>query len=168
MDSGGPRKIVQKLSKLQKSTILEDPRKAQNCKKNVKNCPRSNYLLYVDKICTKRVAAAAGRRPSFGSGRRPRPYFCPKIENKLSWDNSLMIFWQFGTSQGQLFRGFSAGPARLTDVYVLTCLTISEAPPESIEIAFLLILHGPGGVECAGPAHCKQRTQNASQVFPKI
>ena len=74
---------------------------SENCQTNVlgrlkivnklsKYCPRTIILQFVDKIWTERGEAAEGRRPSFGSGRRPRPY-CKIIVLGQYFDNVLMI-----------------------------------------------------------------------------
>ena len=106
--------IVNKMSKLQKSTISEDPRKivkklssggselSNICPWKAHHCQQSVNILsecFFDNICTKygpkRGAAAECRCPFLGSGRTPWQYFHQDIFKKVSCDDMLFLCGHF-------------------------------------------------------------------------
>ena len=116
-------------------------------------------------ILSKRGAAAEGRRPSFGSGRRPRQYYCQKIVFLLAKKRYFDDFWRFLRLPRTISRGFSEGPPKSSMfLFFYDFWQFSGDLPNSIKILFVDNFQSIRGfTECAGAGPLQPKLLNSEE-----
>ena len=104
-----------------------------------------------------------GRRPppSFGSGRRPRPYICFKNRSKICLRYIFLIYFELGGPPGVYILGIFLGSSRILDfVYFSYILGICPGPLQIIDFVFLLYFPGfPEIPQCYGDTAMQDLSQ---------